>query len=85
MMGVQGPTKREIQVEKRYYSIESLELALRGFEERFGMSSDRFFEIYQSDEVPAEIPGFEGFVWADTYQELCRLRGRVESRSAQPA
>jgi hypothetical protein len=72
-------------MEKRYYSIESLEGELREFEDRFGMSSDRFFETYRTDEVPAEVPGFEGFVWADTYQELCRLQGRVPSRPAQPA
>jgi hypothetical protein len=66
------------------YSIDSLARDLREFEGRYGMASDDFYETYRTDEVPADIPGFEGFIWADAYQELCRLRDVVPARSAQP-
>jgi hypothetical protein len=61
-------------VERRYYTAESLERELRVFEDRYGIGSQEFYETYRTNEVPPEIPGFEGFVWADTYSELCRLR-----------
>jgi hypothetical protein len=72
-------------VEIRKYSIESLEGDLREFEARFGMSSERFFDAYRTDEVPVGIPGFEGFVWADKYQEACRLRSGSTANRAQLA
>jgi hypothetical protein len=64
-------------MEKRYYSVESLRDELRGFEDRFGVPSASLFEAYRADKLPAGVPRFEGFVWADTYQEFCRLQGRV--------
>lgn len=72
-------------MEIRRYSIESLEGDLREFEDRFGMSSERFFDAYRTDEVPASIPGFQGFIWADKYQETCRLRGAATANRAQLA
>ncbi len=59
---------------RSYYTAQSLEAELRAFETRFGIGSEDFISLYRSDGVPDWMPYFEGFVWADTYTELCRLR-----------
>lgn len=66
-------------MEIRHYTVAMLERELRDLEERYGMSSEAFFEIYRVFEVPSNMPGREGFRWADTYSELCRLRGAVDA------
>ena len=56
--------------EKHYYTAESLRRELDAFKERFGMSSERHYELryttlgggcYATDGV---IPHFESHVWA---------------------
>ena len=60
-------------VEQRYYTAETLEAELRGFEAQFGMSSAAFYALHERNVAPEDISGFDRFVWADTYRETCRL------------
>lgn len=61
-------------MEKRYYSLTSLEQEVAGYERRFGLPSERFYDAYRADRLPPSIPRFEAFCWADTLAELARLR-----------
>lgn len=73
-------------MEKRYYTAETLEAELREFEQRFGLSSADFYELYVHNDPPASVPGHDRFVWTDLYREVCRMRGRLTDRAAlQPA
>jgi hypothetical protein len=69
-------------VEITYYTAETLALELREYEEQYGMPSDAFLEIYRSSELPPEIHGPDGFRWADTIGELCRLQAVAEPQPA---
>lgn len=64
------------------YTAESLEGELREYEDRYGMASSDFFAAYRASGVPERVPYFESFVWADTYEELCRLRAATEPQPA---
>jgi len=72
---VPGNTGKDVSgVDMAYYTAESLEAELRSYEERFGLSSDEFIAKYRTGGIPTTMPYVDGFVWADTYAELCRLR-----------
>jgi hypothetical protein len=72
-------------MEKRYYSIESLEGELREFEERYGLRSDDFYRAYLDGTEPSHVETFDRVVWADLYRTLCRLRGASSRAALQPA
>lgn len=61
-------------MDRRYYSLTSLEQELQAYERRFGMDTRQFFDVYRADQLPADMPRFEAFCWADTWTELERLR-----------
>lgn len=61
-------------MDKRYYSVASLEQEVQAYERRYGMPSQRFYDAYRQDELPPGLPRFEAFCWADTWTELSRLR-----------
>jgi hypothetical protein len=58
-------------MEKHYYTAETLRDELRGFEAKFGCSSESFYRAYKRDD--SDVPWFERIVWADTYREFKRL------------
>jgi hypothetical protein len=73
---------RRVPMKLTYYTADTLEHELHELEERYGMASQEFFEVYCASDVPPGIPGPDGFRWADTFTELCRLRATVEPQPA---
>lgn len=67
-------------MEKRYYTVETLEAELRSYEERYGMPSRDFYEKYVSCPVEG-VSGFESSVWAAAYEDVLRLRRRKKPSS----
>jgi hypothetical protein len=72
---------KEMPMEKRYYSIESLERELSDYEARFGIMTTDLICAYRAGERPEGVPSFDAMVWADAFAEVERLR----SRQPQPA
>jgi hypothetical protein len=63
------------------YNTASLEHTLGALEERYGMSSDEFYDAHVGEgERVKEIPRFDRHVWASFYREARNGNGR--SRSA---
>jgi hypothetical protein len=54
-------------MEHRYYSCHSLASALEVLEERFGMNSGAFYDLYVRDAVPAEMPRFLASFWVSLW------------------
>lgn len=70
------PIQKVIRMDKAYYDAQSLARALSTFEERFGLSSEKFYEAYVSDgEGLAGIPGFQQRVWASFHRDARCLGG----------
>lgn len=63
-------------MEKAFYNADSLSRALAALEERWGISSDEFYEAHRADaDAVAPIPGFTRHVWASIYLDVRRLSG----------
>lgn len=59
-----------------YYDLNSLSKALELLEERYGISSEEFYESHKADgQAVAEIPGFHRHLWASFYQDVRRMNG----------
>ena len=59
-----------------YYDLNSLSKALGIFEERYGLSSEEFFESHKSDgPVASKVPGFHRHLWASFYLDVQRMNG----------
>ncbi len=59
-----------------YYDLASLSKALGLMEERYGLSSDDFYEAHKIDgPAVAEIPGFHRHLWASLYLDVRRMNG----------
>jgi hypothetical protein len=71
-----------IMMEKRYYTVDSLEARLRAYEARYGVSTERLLAAYRAGSHPEGVPGFDAFEWAATSAEMARLCGH---RQPQPA
>lgn len=57
------------------YTATSLEQSLRRFEERFGLPSDEFYDLYEAcEELPAGLGRHGANVWAGAWEEFRRLR-----------
>ena len=61
-------------MERRHYSIESLEGELRVFEDRYEISSEDAFRQHTAGGCPAGVSSFDLMVWIDAYCEAERLR-----------
>ena len=68
-------------MERHYYSTSSLRGELLIFEQRYGLASAEFYDRHIHDDAPQAVTPFDRVVWADTYNEACRL----EHRTLQPA
>jgi hypothetical protein len=66
---------KEPEVERRYYDASSLESVLGAFEERYGLTSEAFYEAHVAGEPLDEISGFHRHAWASFYRNVRRLRG----------
>ena len=59
----------------RIYTATSLEESLGRFEERFGLPSDEFYDLYEAGEpLPEGLGGHGAGVWAGAWEEFRRLR-----------
>lgn len=59
-------------MEKRYYSAESLDNAVRELEQEYGMTSEAFYARYCAGEA-MEIPQFNQAVWASFHEDITRM------------
>ena len=58
-----------------HYDLDSLTRALDMFEERYDLSSDKFFEAHRADgPLVDSVPGFHRHLWASFYLDVQRLR-----------
>ncbi len=62
-------------MERNYYDANSLGRVLVSFEERYGMSSDAFYEAHLADERLEHVSGFHRHTWASFYRDVLRMRG----------
>jgi hypothetical protein len=60
-------------VEKRQYSAESLDRAMREFESEYGMTTDDLYTRYSAGEPIEGVPYFTQHVWASFYDDIMRL------------
>lgn len=76
-----GPvgTEERGTVEKRYYTVDSLDAEVRAFEERYGMASEAVVIACAADRVPPGVSYFDAAVWVDAYEEAARLRGATRA------
>jgi len=59
-----------------YYDLSSLSKSLSLFEERYGLSSEGFYEAHKTDSpAVAKIPGFHRHLWASLYLDVRRMNG----------
>jgi hypothetical protein len=59
----------------RIYTATSLEESLGRFEERFGLPSDEFYDLYEAgDPLPEGLSHHGANVWAGAWEEYRRLR-----------
>ena len=61
-------------MQKRYYTADTLEARLLGYEAQHGMDSATFLQRRRSGGDLGSINPFDALVWADTYAEMTRLR-----------
>jgi hypothetical protein len=57
-----------------YYNVDTLEAELRDFEQRFGLTSQAFYEAYQAGIALGDASGHDRFIWADIFREVRRMR-----------
>jgi hypothetical protein len=59
-----------------YYDLSSLSQSLSLFEERYGISSEDFYEGHKIDSPAVKkIPGFHRHLWASFYLDVRRMNG----------
>lgn len=59
-----------------YFDLSSLSKSLSLFEERYGISSEDFYESHKIDSpAAAKIPGFHRHLWASLYLDVRRMNG----------
>ncbi len=58
-----------------HYSLDSLSQALSLFEERYGLSSEKFLAAHRADDPAVDpIPGFHRHLWTSFYLDVQRMR-----------
>jgi hypothetical protein len=60
-------------MDKRQYSAESLDRAIREFENEYDLSSEELHARYIAGDQVEGVPRFEQHVWASFYEDVLRL------------
>lgn len=71
-------------MEKRYYTVATLEAELQEFEQRFGLPSAAVRAAYEAEVLPDGMTEHDRLVWADLFREFCRMRGATGPAVLQP-
>jgi hypothetical protein len=75
---------KEGVVDKTYYDADSIEPVLRWFENRYGISSEEFYEAHVAESpLPDGLEGFHRHCWASFYREAKDLTGRSFAERAE--
>lgn len=67
-----GPAQEPRRV--RYYSTQAVREALGQFEEIYGLSSERFYDLYREDALPRDMPRTAANGWAALVEEYESMR-----------
>ena len=63
-------------MEKRYYTVASIERVLRTFERGYGLASDAFYRSHVSDGPDiGHVPSMHRQAWAGFYRTWLRISG----------
>lgn len=75
---IKVPKKEEIEVHIEYVTAEELKAALRPYEEKYGLSSQEFYEKFQREEIPETL---ETIDWYIEYRAYLRAIGQLNDEA----
>jgi DNA-binding PucR family transcriptional regulator len=77
MQVTQADRERGRQMDKQYYSAESLDSAIQEFEREYCVASEDVYAAYIAEEAIDGIPHFTQHAWASFYEDVLRLTDGV--------